>query len=69
MYRKAAASTHGKWKSEDLRVLRGHTVISELLRLYGPIPLIGEDPIPLDASLEELIKERNSVDEMRKLHC
>lgn len=35
----------------------------ELLRLYGPIPLISEDPIPLDASLEELIKERNSVDE------
>ncbi|MEI3446354.1 MAG: RagB/SusD family nutrient uptake outer membrane protein [Bacteroides thetaiotaomicron] len=35
----------------------------ELFRIYGPIPLIGEDPIPLDASKEELIKVRNSVDE------
>ena len=57
----AAASTRGKWKS-DARALRAYYYF-ELLRLYGPIPLIGEDPIPLDASLEELIKERNSVDE------
>lgn len=57
----AAASTRGKWKSEA-RALRAYYYF-ELLRLYGPIPLIGEDPIPLDASLEELIKERNSVDE------
>ena len=56
----AAASTRGKWKSEA-RALRAYYYF-ELLRLYGPIPLIGEDPIPLDASLEELIKERNSVD-------
>ena len=45
----AAASTRGKWKSEA-RALRAYYYF-ELLRLYGPIPLIGEDPIPLDTSL------------------
>ena len=45
----AAASTRGKWKSEA-RALRAYYYF-ELLRLYGPIPLIGEDPIPLDLSL------------------
>lgn len=57
----ATASMRGKWKAEA-RALRAYYYF-ELFRLYGPIPLIGEDPIPLDASLDELIKERNSVDE------
>ena len=57
----ATASMRGKWKAEA-RALRAYYYF-ELFRLYGPIPLIGEQPIPLDASLDELIKERNSVDE------
>ena len=57
----ATASMRGKWKAEA-RALRAYYYF-ELFRLYGPIPLIGEEPIPLDAELEELIKERNSVDE------
>ena len=55
------ASVRGRWK-EEARVLRAYYYF-ELFRIYGPIPLIGEDPIPLDASKEELIKVRNSVDE------
>ena len=55
------ASVRGRWK-EEARVLRAYYYF-ELLRIYGPVPLIGEDPIPLDASKEELIKVRNSVDE------
>lgn len=57
----ATASMRGKWKAEA-RALRAYYYF-ELFRLYGPIPLIGEETIPLDASMEELIKERNSVDE------
>lgn len=57
----ATASMRGKWKAEA-RALRAYYYF-ELFRLYGPIPLIGEEVIPLDASMEELIKERNSVDE------
>lgn len=57
----ATASMRGKWKAEA-RALRAYYYF-ELLRLYGPVPLVGEEPIPLDASLDELIKERNSVDE------
>lgn len=57
----ATASMRGKWKAEA-RALRAYYYF-ELFRLYGPIPLIGEEIIPLDASMEELIKERNSVDE------
>lgn len=57
----ATASMRGKWKAEA-RALRAYYYF-ELFRLYGPIPLIGEEPIPVDAALEQLIKERNSVDE------
>lgn len=57
----ATASTRGKWEAEA-RALRAYYYF-ELFRLYGPIPLIGEEPIPLNASTQELIKERNSVDE------
>ena len=57
----ATASMRGKWKAEA-RALRAYYYF-ELFRLYGPVPLIGEQPISLDASLDELIKERNSVDE------
>lgn len=35
----------------------------ELFRIYGPIPIIGEDPIATDAPLSEMIKERNTVDQ------
>lgn len=60
MYRSRRLYT---WKVEIGSTCIAGILLFELLRLYGPIPLIGEDPIPLDASLEELIKERNSVDE------
>ena len=56
----ATATMRGKWKAEA-RALRAYYYF-ELFRLYGPVPLV-TDVIPLNASTEELIKERNSVDE------
>lgn len=55
------ASVRGRWK-EEARVLRTYYYF-ELFRIFGPVPLIGEEPIALNASKEELIKVRNSVDE------
>lgn len=34
-----------------------------LIRTYGPVVLVGEDPIPLDAGKEELQRSRNTMDE------
>jgi len=50
-----------RWKSEA-RALRA-LYYFELFKLYGPIIILGEDAIPTDASLAELLKERSSVDE------
>lgn len=61
MCEEATVSVRRRWKAEA-RALRAYYYF-ELFRIYGPIPIIGEEPIPLDASMEELIKERNSVDE------
>lgn len=49
------------WKAQA-RALRAYYYFL-LFRSYGPIVLLGEDPIPLDTPLEDLLKERNSVDE------
>ena len=58
----ATTSVRKRWAYEA-RALRAYYYF-ELMRIYGPIPLIGEDPIPLNASLSELLKERNSIDEV-----
>ena len=34
-----------------------------LMRIYGPIPMLGDNPIPLDAPLEEVLRERNTIDQ------
>ena len=34
-----------------------------IFRSYGPFVILGEEPIPLDISTAELLKERNTVDE------
>jgi hypothetical protein len=49
------------WKAQA-RALRAYYYFL-LFRAYGPTVLLGEDPLPLDTPLEELLKERNSVDE------
>lgn len=59
--KEASLIERGRWKAEA-RALRAMFYF-ELLRLYGPVPILGEEPIPTDASLEELLKERNSFDE------
>jgi len=50
-----------RWKAEA-RALRA-LFYFELFRIYGPIPIIGEEAMPTDANLSELLRERNSVDE------
>lgn len=34
-----------------------------LIRMYGPVPLLGDQIIPPDAPLADVLKERNSMDE------
>lgn len=34
-----------------------------LMRMYGPVPLLGEKPIPVDAPLEEVLRERRTIDQ------
>lgn len=57
----ASANDRKLWKAQA-RALRALYYFM-LFRSYGPVPLLGETSIPLDAPLEELLKERNSVDE------
>lgn len=57
----APAATRARWKAEA-RALRAYFYF-ELFRAYGPIPLIGEDPVPTDVSMEDILKERNTVDQ------
>lgn len=33
------------------------------MRMYGPVPLLGEKPIPVDAPLEEVLRERRTIDQ------
>ncbi|WP_321332510.1 RagB/SusD family nutrient uptake outer membrane protein [uncultured Bacteroides sp.] len=49
------------WKAQA-RALRAYYYYL-LFRSYGPIVLLGEEAIPLDTPLADLLKERNSVDE------
>lgn len=49
------------WKAEA-RTLRA-LYYFYLLRLYGPVPMLGEEPIATDTELSELMKQRSSVDE------
>ncbi|MDT3405306.1 RagB/SusD family nutrient uptake outer membrane protein [Mucilaginibacter terrae] len=55
------ASLKTQYKAEA-KALRAYFYF-QLMRLYGPIILIGEDVIAADASFEELQKPRNSYDE------
>lgn len=49
------------WKAQA-RALRALYYFM-LYRTYGPVVVLGEDAIPLDTPLEDLLKERNSSDE------
>ena len=63
----ASANDRQVWKAQA-RGLRALYYFL-LFRSYGPIVLLGEEAIPLDSSLEELLKERNSVDECVDFIC
>lgn len=47
----------------EARVLRAYYYYN-LMRSYGPVILMGDEPIPPDADLEALALERNSIDEV-----
>ncbi len=47
----------------EARILRAFYYYN-LMRTWGPVILMGEDPIPPDADLNELGLERNSIDEV-----
>lgn len=57
----ASANDRLVWKAQA-RALRA-LYYFYLFRMYGPVVLLGEDALALDTPLEELLKERNSVDE------
>lgn len=57
----ATANERLVWKAQA-RALRAY-YYSILFRAYGPVVLLGEDALALDTPLEDLLKERNSVDE------
>ena len=57
----ASANDRTLWKAQA-RALRAYYYFM-LFRSYGPIVMLGDEAIPLDADLEDLLKERNSVDE------
>ena len=57
----AVSEERKTWKAQA-RALRAYYYFL-LFRAYGPVVMLGEDEIPLDTPLENLMKERNSVDE------
>lgn len=57
----ATADERKVWKAQA-RALRAYYYFM-LFRSYGPIVLLGEDALALDTPLEDLLKERSTVDE------
>ena len=57
----ASAAQRKQWKAQA-RALRAFYYFM-IFRSYGPFVILGEEPIPLDISTAELLKERNTVDE------
>lgn len=57
----ASAAQRKQWKAQA-RALRAFYYFM-IFRSYGPFVILGEEPIPLDISTSELLKERNTVDE------
>lgn len=57
----ASAAQRKQWKAQA-RALRAFYYFM-IFRSYGPFVNLGEEPIPLDISTSELLKERSSVDE------
>ena len=57
----AAESERMQWKAQarGLRAL----FYFHIFRIYGPFVILGEEPLPLDTPVSELLKSRNTVDE------
>ena len=63
----AAESERMQWKAQA-RALRA-LYYFYLFRMYGPIVIIGEEPLPLDIPVSELLMARNTVDECVNWIC
>ena len=61
----ASASDRKYWKAQA-RALRALYYFL-IFRSYGPSPVLGEEAIPLDTPLSDLLKERSTVDEVIRL--
>ena len=57
----ATANERKTWKAQA-RALRAYFYFM-IFRSYGPCVILGEEALPLDTPLSDLLKERNSVDE------
>ena len=57
----ASESDRILWKAQA-RALRAYYYFN-IFRSYGPVTILGEEPIALDTPLEELLRGRNTVDE------
>ena len=57
----ASAAQRKQWKAQA-RALRAFYYFM-IFRSYGPFVILGEEPISLDISTADLLKERNTVDE------
>ncbi|MDR1089756.1 MAG: RagB/SusD family nutrient uptake outer membrane protein [Prevotella sp.] len=57
----ATANERKTWKAQA-RALRAYFYFM-IFRSYGPCVILGEEAIPLDTPISDLLKERNSVDE------
>lgn len=49
-------------RKAEARALRAYFYFM-LLRLYGPVPVLGEEPVDINTPLEDMLKPRNTVDE------
>lgn len=61
MCAEATASERKTWKAQA-RALRAYYYFM-IFRSYGPCVILGEETIPVDTPISDLLKERNSVDE------
>lgn len=51
-----------KRRKAEARALRAYFYMN-LVKIYGPVVIIGEEPIAIDAPLDEVLRSRNSIDE------
>lgn len=51
-----------KRRKAEARALRAYFYFN-LIKIYGPVVIVGEEPIAVDAPLDEVVRSRSSIDE------